>query len=184
MRVLFYQNVGGGLLIDPSDKLQAPGKLAGLIEEAKTEKQEASAIIQWSPDSGDEEAFHAIPLEGDDHQVLGVLLAGTSRRPYVELRRHIGSAALLAAGAGLILAALFSGWAAARVTRPVVQLAEAAREVASGNWYAHAEVSSSDELGELAESFNRMTRDLLDQRERLVQTERVAAWRELAPAGT
>jgi nitrogen fixation/metabolism regulation signal transduction histidine kinase len=96
------------------------------------------------------------------------------------LRRHIGSAALLAASAGLILSTLFSGWAAARVTRPVVQLAEAAREVAAGNWYAHAEVSSSDELGELAESFNRMTRDLLEQRERLVQTERVAAWRELA----
>jgi nitrogen fixation/metabolism regulation signal transduction histidine kinase len=41
-------------------------------------------------------------------------------------------------------------------------------------------VSSSDELGELAESFNRMTRELLAQREHLVQAERVAAWRELA----
>jgi len=35
-------------------------------------------------------------------------------------------------------------------------------------------------LGELAESFNRMTRELLAQREHLVQAERVAAWRELA----
>jgi nitrogen fixation/metabolism regulation signal transduction histidine kinase len=43
-----------------------------------------------------------------------------------------------------------------------------------------APVTSSDELGELAESFNQMTRDLLEQKERLVQTERVAAWRELA----
>ena len=41
-------------------------------------------------------------------------------------------------------------------------------------------VTSSDELGELAESFNRMTRELIEQRERLVQAERVAAWRELA----
>jgi nitrogen fixation/metabolism regulation signal transduction histidine kinase len=32
----------------------------------------------------------------------------------------------------------------------------------------------------LAESFNRMTGELLEQRERLVQAERVAAWRELA----
>jgi len=38
----------------------------------------------------------------------------------------------------------------------------------------------ADELGELAASFNRMTHELLDQKERLVQTERVAAWRELA----
>jgi two-component system nitrogen regulation sensor histidine kinase NtrY len=41
-------------------------------------------------------------------------------------------------------------------------------------------VSSSDEIGELAESFNGMTRELLAQREHLVQSERVAAWRELA----
>jgi nitrogen fixation/metabolism regulation signal transduction histidine kinase len=41
-------------------------------------------------------------------------------------------------------------------------------------------VASSDELGELAESFNRMTRELMEQRERVVQAERVAAWRELA----
>jgi nitrogen fixation/metabolism regulation signal transduction histidine kinase len=108
------------------------------------------------------------------------MLAGASRRPYLELRRHIGSAALLAAGCGLVLAILFSTWAAARVTRPVVHLAEVAREVATGNLYARAEVTSPDELGELADSFNRMTRDLLEQRERLVQTERVAAWRELA----
>jgi nitrogen fixation/metabolism regulation signal transduction histidine kinase len=57
----------------------------------------------------------------------------------------------------------------------VEQLARAAREVASGNWNTQVAISSSDELGELAESFNRMTRELLAQREHLVQAERVAA---------
>jgi two-component system nitrogen regulation sensor histidine kinase NtrY len=105
---------------------------------------------------------------------------GNTRRPYVELRNRIRSVALLAASAGIILAILFSGWASSRVTRPVEQLAEAAREVAAGNWNTRVPVNSSDELGALAESFNRMTGELLDQRERLVQAERVAAWRELA----
>ena len=41
-------------------------------------------------------------------------------------------------------------------------------------------VDAADEVGELAEAFNRMTHDLLEQKDRLVQTERVAAWRELA----
>ena len=41
-------------------------------------------------------------------------------------------------------------------------------------------VHGHDEIGQLAESFNRMTAELLAQKERLVQTERVAAWRELA----
>jgi two-component system nitrogen regulation sensor histidine kinase NtrY len=180
MRVLFYKNVGGGTLLDPSGKPTQSDKVAALIRQAITERRETSAIVNWTSDSSDDEVIHAIPLNGDENQVLGVLLAGASRRPYVELRRHIGSAALLAAGSGLALAILFSSWAAARVTRPVVQLAETAREIAAGNWHAQAEVRSSDELGELAESFNRMTHELLDQRERLVQTERVAAWRELA----
>jgi signal transduction histidine kinase len=41
-------------------------------------------------------------------------------------------------------------------------------------------VRGSDEIGQLAIAFNDMTRTLASQKERLVQTERVAAWRELA----
>jgi nitrogen fixation/metabolism regulation signal transduction histidine kinase len=42
------------------------------------------------------------------------------------------------------------------------------------------EILSTDEIGQLASAFNRMTHELVEQRERLVQAERVAAWRELA----
>jgi two-component system, NtrC family, nitrogen regulation sensor histidine kinase NtrY len=42
------------------------------------------------------------------------------------------------------------------------------------------DVLGDDELGQLADSFNRMTTELLGQKERLIQAERVAAWRELA----
>jgi len=83
-------------------------------------------------------------------------------------------------GGGIVLAILLSSWAAARVTRPVERLALAAQEVAAGNWNARVEVSGGDELAQLADSFNRMTAELLGQKERLVQAERVAAWRELA----
>src|SRR5207237_1405764 len=65
-------------------------------------------------------------------------------------------------------------------TRPVEQLATGAAALAAGDWDARVEVNSADELGKLAASFNRMTQQLRDQRERMVQAERVAAWRELA----
>jgi nitrogen fixation/metabolism regulation signal transduction histidine kinase len=52
--------------------------------------------------------------------------------------------------------------------------------VAAGNWGATVEVAGKDEIGQLARAFNRMTHELVEQRERLVQAERVAAWRELA----
>ena len=184
MRVMLYQNIGGDLssqfLSDPSGRVQQINKLAPLIHKVQQHGQETSDIVRWSPDAADDEMVHAIPLKGQEGQLLGVLLAGNSRRTYVELNRRVRAAALMVGGGGILLAILLSGWAAARVTRPVEVLAAAARDVAGGNWNTQVEVNSADELGELAESFNRMTRELLQQRDQLVQTERVAAWRELA----
>jgi nitrogen fixation/metabolism regulation signal transduction histidine kinase len=54
------------------------------------------------------------------------------------------------------------------------------REVAGGNWDARATVESRDEVGQLARDFNQMTQQLAEQRDRMIQAERVAAWRELA----
>ena len=184
MRAILYPNLAKGfypeLLVAPSGSVPQAQRLAPLIEQVQAQRQEATSLLHWSNSAVDDERVHAIPLSGQDNQLLGILLVGNTRRPYVELRNRIRSVALLAASAGIILAILFSGWASSRVTRPVEQLAEAAREVAAGNWNTRVPVNSSDELGALAESFNRMTGELLDQRQRLVQAERVAAWRELA----
>ena len=66
------------------------------------------------------------------------------------------------------------------MTRPLRELAQRVRDVAGGNWEARAPVESRDEVGQLAEDFNRMTEQLVEQRDRMIQAERVAAWRELA----
>jgi nitrogen fixation/metabolism regulation signal transduction histidine kinase len=153
-----------------------------LIEAVRQSHQEITAKIQWSADQADDELFRAIPLwgAGKDHALLGILLIGSSQRSYVELKRRIRDSALLAGGSGVVLAILLSSWVAARVTRPVEQLAGAAKDVASGNWNTRVEVDGHDEFSQLADSFNRMTAELLAQQERLLQAERVAAWRELA----
>jgi signal transduction histidine kinase len=178
MRVMLYEIPGSPPPSHP--KLPLPDDLAKLIRQVQLDGRETSGVSRSSSGEADDETVHALPLSDQDKQLHGVLLIFNSRRRYVELRQHIRSAALLAGGAGIVLAILLSGWAAARVTRPVEQLAAAAREVAAGNWDARVQVTSADELGALAESFNRMTAELLEQRERLVQAERVAAWRELA----
>jgi nitrogen fixation/metabolism regulation signal transduction histidine kinase len=119
-------------------------------------------------------------LRGANDEILGALIIANSRRIYLQLRSQIRSAALLALAAGIALAMIASSWAAARVTKPVEDLAQAARAVAGGDWTTSVAVRSHDELGELAEAFNRMTARLLSQQDRLVQAERVAAWRDLA----
>ncbi|HZR29029.1 MAG TPA: HAMP domain-containing sensor histidine kinase, partial [Terriglobales bacterium] len=103
-----------------------------------------------------------------------------SRAELLHLTRRIRWVAAGVAGGGILFGILLSLWLAGRVTRPVERLAAAADEVAAGNLGAQVDDSAHDEIGRLAYAFNRMTRELLEQRERLVQSERVAAWRELA----
>jgi two-component system nitrogen regulation sensor histidine kinase NtrY len=192
MRVLLYQNRGerfaAELLVDPAEPAGATARpaqeLEPLVDAVRQSKEERTSLVRWSGNPVEDEVFHAIPLLGagaeKDRPLLAILLIGNSRRSYVELMRHIRSAALMVGGGGILLAILLSSWAAARVTRPVEQLAHAAQEVAEGNWNVRVDVLGDDELGQLADSFNRMTTELLGQKERLMQAERVAAWRELA----
>lgn len=186
MRVLLYENLDSGAgnfspqhLIASSEPSGNELALAALVQRVQRDGKDATAVVS-SGSNLDDETVDAIPLKGENDQLLGILLVGSSRRPYNELRGQIRSAALLAAGSGLVVAILLSSWLAARVTRPVERLAQAAHEVAAGNWNAHVEVSSVDEIGQLADAFNRMTAELLQQQDRLVQSERVAAWRDLA----
>jgi two-component system, NtrC family, nitrogen regulation sensor histidine kinase NtrY len=190
MQALLYQNRGdhfsGDWLIDPSASAAETGrdatKFAALVEAVRESRQEMSGKIRWSADQADDEVFRAIPLAGlgKDPALLGILLVGNLQRSYVELKRHIADSALLVGGGGIVLALLLSSWVAARVTRPVEELAKAAQNVAAGNWDTRVDVQGDDEFSQLADSFNRMTTELLTQKEKLVQAERVAAWRELA----
>jgi signal transduction histidine kinase len=198
-RVLLYQNLDAKW--NPKSLLDLNGPAAGadqtapLIAKVRDTLQESQSMIQWTSDPADAEVFHAIPLTGPifragdenarnrssaNEQLMGVLLVGSSRRPLIELQRQIISTALLVGGIGVLVAVLASLWFAARVTRPVVSLANAARLVAAGDLGAKVDVESGDELGELAAAFNRMTEDLVQQKDRTLQAERVAAWRELA----
>jgi len=198
-RVLLYQNLATKWnpksLLDLNGPAAGAEKIAPLVAQVRDTLQESQGVIHWTSDPADAEVFHAIPLTGPtlngvnrsaanqtgaNQQLMGVLLVGSSRRPLIELQRQVVSTAMLVGGAGILVAVLASLWFAARVTRPVVSLAEAARRVAAGDLGAKVEVESSDELGELAASFNRMTEDLAQQKDRTLQAERVAAWRELA----
>jgi len=174
------KGAAAGQLVDAAGPFPWAEKLAPLITRAQRDAGESSAQITWTSDPASAEVFHVIPLSGLNKELLGMFLVGSSIRELVELEKHIRIVALLVAGGGILLGMALSGWAAARVTKPVEQLAAASQQVAAGNWNVRVETRSKDELGELARAFNQMTQQLTEQRDRLVQTERVAAWRELA----
>ncbi len=186
MRALLYRNLENSFvptdLSDSSGPLQQADQFQSLIEQAQRQPQQGMLVktIQWTSDPASAETFHAIPLPGRNGELLGVLLFGSSGRELVVLKRQIFKIAALVALAAIAIGLLLAWWVSKRITRPVEELADGARDVASGRWDTHIDVQGEDEIGQLAGAFNNMTHTLATQKEKLVQTERVAAWRELA----
>jgi two-component system nitrogen regulation sensor histidine kinase NtrY len=173
------------LWVPPGEVIDAQGatvdinKLRQLVDDAKHTGREAMGAVQWTAARSSAEAFLALPLMRRA-QPAGVLLAGTSLAEQLALEREILWIGITVAVVGILLGALLGWWTTERITRPVEQLVKGARSVAAGDWSAHVDVSSKDEIGELARAFNKMTSQLVEQRDRAIQAERVAAWRELA----
>ena len=173
------------LWLAPDDLIDAQGavanaeKLAPLIAEVKRSGLRSTATVQWTTRRSSAEAFLAIPLS-ERNQLMGVLLAGTSLEEQIGLESAILWIGIIVGGSGIAIGILLGWWTTQRVTHPVERLAAGARAVAAGDWSARVEVLSHDEIGELAQAFNQMTGHLVEQRDRAIQAERVAAWRELA----
>lgn len=158
----------------------AARRFQGIVEQARNSGLDTRSVIAVGDLPQERVDATAIPLAAPDGTVLAVLIIANSQRELAELQHQIRSVAYVVAGVGILVAIVASLWISLRVSRPIEELAAAASEVAAGNWNTRVEVASRDEVGALAESFNHMTEQLSEQRERLVQSERVAAWRELA----
>ena len=182
-QVYLYRNLTGSF--DPQNfgaAAKDPGVIhfRSLVDAARNSGRNATGVVYPTTRRADSVNATAIPLKGLDGSVLAVLVVANSRRGMVEVQQHIRDVAFGVAGLGIIFAVLVSLWIAVRVSRPIEELARAAGAVAAGAWETRVSIRSRDEVGALARSFNNMTRQLSEQRDRLVQTERVAAWRELA----
>ncbi len=85
---------------------------------------------------------------------------------------------LIFGGAGILYAAL--NWAAAKALAPIQTLTNAARRFTEGDWTQRVEISTNDEIGTIAGSFNHMAHQLgevyqslekkVDERARQIRT--------------
>jgi signal transduction histidine kinase len=96
--------------------------------------------------------------------------------PVEELSRILFGVSLIV----LSLAVVLTVFLARRMTRPILELQQHTRRIASGDLDTKIEINRHDEIGDLGESFNRMTTELKENRAHLVKAEKDAAWREMA----
>jgi two-component system nitrogen regulation sensor histidine kinase NtrY len=184
MRALLYRNLEAAFVSANLDGVDGPvaqaERFAPLIQSAEQRQGRTEDTIAWTADPASSESFITLPLDGRQNDLLGLVLLGNAQRDLPTLVNFIRLAALLVAAAGILCGIFLSSWVSARVTRPLGRLTAGARQVAAGDWGARVDVRARDEAGQLAGAFNEMTGQLSDERVRLVQTERVAAWRDLA----
>lgn len=109
-----------------------------------------------------------------------ILALVVSTKDIEETKRQSAMTIVLVAISGVVLATGIGSLIAFSITAPVKALVKVTEKVASGDLSAEAEVKTHDEIGALAQSFNEMTKDLRISRDRLVQSERLAAVGQLA----
>lgn len=79
-----------------------------------------------------------------------------------------------------LIAILFSFLFARRISRPIINLANATKKVSLGESDIRLEKTEEGEMGILIDSFNQMVSDLDAKSEELMHTQRIAAWKEVA----
>ena len=184
-RLFLWQPSGGtSELEDANGPVSMPEGLKLLLEESLQKREEAKRLVRLGSSNEGDFMAHAIPLTGrDSKRPLAILVVASSRGELRALQQQIGTIALVVALGGIVLSMIASGWSAGRISRPIEELSAAAQDVAAGNWERKVDAPSGnnkDEVSQLVASFNQMTDELLRQRDRALQAERVAAWRELA----
>ncbi len=113
----------------------------------------------------------ALPLRDDDGKVLLVVGVTDNKTEINTLTWNILTMLIRAIFFALVVALLLSFLLSKTITTPVEKLTEQAASIASGDLSRRAEVSSTDELGELCETFNEMA-DTLENTLREVGEER------------
>ena len=87
---------------------------------------------------------------------------------------------LLSGVVGLVLVYLISYIISRRITRPIAFLRQGVDHIASGDLDHRVVIQSHNEIGQLAEGFNQMARDLKLGLEERMAAERAATWRDVA----
>lgn len=80
----------------------------------------------------------------------------------------------------ILLSILVSFLLSEEIIRPIVNLEDATRRVAEGDYSFRILARSKDELYILIRSFNKMVSELERSRKEILQTEKVTAWQEIA----
>jgi two-component system NtrC family sensor kinase len=108
------------------------------------------------------------PIFSPDDTIIGILYVGMLEKPYLDTTNRVMLAFSLLAGLFVLFLLVMLYFSTGRIINPLQQMVVATREIARGDLSHKVEVHARDEIGRLADSFNRMTDNLKEANEKLI----------------
>jgi hypothetical protein len=118
--------------------------------------------------AGSTYALSSIPLRNNAGVTQAVLSVALNRNMLRQYLHDAVQTLVLTLVLALVMAAGLGMWTAEKLTRPLHEMVQAIRRMAGGNLSVRVSEGGSDELGELAQSFNKMAGRLEEQRAHLL----------------
>ncbi|MEO8663848.1 MAG: ATP-binding protein [Ignavibacteria bacterium] len=80
----------------------------------------------------------------------------------------------------IIILLVFVTFLTDRISKPILRLQNATERISMGDTNVALNISRKDEIGDLVNSFNKMSKELESSKDKLKRAEREAAWRDIA----
>jgi two-component system NtrC family sensor kinase len=113
------------------------------------------------------------PIRDLDGRIVGMLYVGMLEAPYVDLRNKVVYSFFGIGVLGVLLVLLLSFFITTGIISPLRQMVSSTRKIAEGDLSHEVPMTSQDEIGQLAESFNHMLVSLKQARQELEDYGRV-----------
>ncbi|MBI5464174.1 MAG: HAMP domain-containing protein [Ignavibacteriales bacterium] len=162
--------------------------ISSLLDRRLSGKPFSELVLLQKPISVQQEQIDGTPyLVGYKPIIVGGRVAGVVSLPTIFRQQEVEddlaerNAFLIAAyGVVFVLMVIASAIIARRFTRPIRDLTRAAEAIGQGNLNVSIPIRSSDEIGVLVRTFDRMVEELKTNRAQLIRAERELAWKEMA----
>ncbi|MFB0564369.1 MAG: cache domain-containing protein [Candidatus Aminicenantaceae bacterium] len=109
------------------------------------------------------------PIKNIEGKIIGILYVGMLEKPYIDTTNRVMRTFIIIASLCVVLLLVILYFSTTRIINPLQNMVLATRKIAKGDLSHRVEVKSKDEIGYLANSFNRMTEDLTVANEKLIE---------------
>lgn len=110
-------------------------------------------------DSGDMLVV-AVPYRAIGGDIVGAIILYQSLQNLVETTNGAKWQIVYAAGIAIVMTTFFAFFLSTRISSPVLTMKKAADQIMQGNFKMRVPIRTTDEIGDLARTFNRMAEDL------------------------